>query len=207
MPQSRFKTILIIDLRHVIRFTQFVKTAIAVTALLAVVTVIVATEYSDLLHSRFVGQSTDVELFDVSSGRTEIWRMVLSKQMQTPISFVIGFGWAAYDAMRAMGEFRFATHSAYLAYLFDLGAIGLVLFLTLLLHIIRVTKKTIDISDDAVRALLMAFLFAFLSIGVAIIFGDLHKPWLFIWAYTGLMMRLAVEASSKLRSSDTRGLR
>jgi len=207
MPQSRFKTILIIDLRHVIRFTQFVKTAIAVTALLAVVTVIVATEYSDLLHSRFVGQSTDVELFDVSSGRTEIWRMVLSKQGQTPISFVIGFGWAAYDAMRAMGEFRFATHSAYLAYLFDLGAIGLVLFLTLLLHIIRVTKKTIDISDDAVRALLMAFLFAFLSISVAIIFGNLHKPWLFIWAYTGLMMRLAVEASSKLRSSDTRGLR
>ena len=85
-----------IYLRHVIRPTQFVRTAVALTALLAVVTVIVAGQYSDLLHARFVEQSSDAELLRVSSGRTEIGQMALSKQIQPPIAQIKGEGNGAF---------------------------------------------------------------------------------------------------------------
>jgi len=61
--------------------------------------------------------------------------------------------------------------------------------------VIRGIKEGIDMGNKSTRLDLMAFLLGFLSLLVALFFGNLYKPWLFVWAYTGLMMRVAVEAS------------
>ncbi len=114
--------------------------------------------------------------------------------MEEPITFIIGYGWGVYDTMSSMGVFRFATHNTYLTYFFDLGIVGLGLFLVLVSNVIRVTRKGVDKSKRFTRVQLMVFLFGFLSLLVALFFGNLHKPWLFVWAYIGLMMRVAVEA-------------
>ncbi len=89
------------------------------------------------------------------------------------------------------------AHNTYLEYLFNLGAIGLGLYLILMGSVISVIKKGIDASEEVGRLQLVAFLFGLLSVLVATFFGNLFSVWQFVWPYTGLMVRVAVEASTK----------
>ena len=182
-------------LRPFIRLGQFMKTAMVVAILAALALSAVLNQYSDLLYTRFVGQTGAEDIRYVSSGRSQIWDKALSKQMKQPITFIVGYGWGAYDAMKEMGDFRYATHNTYLEYLFNMGIIGLGLFFILVGNVIRTTKKGIQNSDVLIQAQLIAFLFGFLSLLIHLFFVDLYKPWFFIWAYIGLMMRLAIGAS------------
>ncbi len=179
-------------LRPFIRPGQFIKTAITVAVLGALALSAVSYQYSDLLYARFVEQTGAEHIRYVSSGRTDIWIQTLSMQMENPVTFLIGYGWETYDILK---NFRYATHSTYVNYLFNLGIIGLGLFLVLVGNVIRTTKKGIQNSDVLIQAQLIAFLFGFLSLLIHLFFVDLYKPWFFIWAYIGLMMRLAIGAS------------
>lgn len=179
-------------LRPFIRLGQFTKTAMVVAILGALALSAVSYQYSDLLYARFVDQAGAENIGYVSSGRTDIWIQTLSLQMEKPVTFLIGYGWETYDVLR---DFRRATHSTYVNYLFNLGIIGLGLFLILVGNVIRTTKKGIQNSDVLIQAQLIAFLFGFLSLLIHLFFVDLYKPWFFIWAYIGLMMRLAIGAS------------
>lgn len=179
-------------LRPFIRLGQFTKTAMVVAILGALALSAVSYQYSDLLYARFVDQTGAEDIGYVSSGRTDIWIQMLSLQMENPVTFLIGYGWETYDVLR---DFRHATHSTYVNYLFNLGIIGLGLFLILVGNVIRTTKKGIQNSGVLIQAQLIAFLFGFLSLLIHLFFVDLYKPWFFIWAYIGLMMRLAIGAS------------
>lgn len=191
-------------LSHFLRPGQYVKTAIAVTALTAITLIAIGYQYSDLLYARFIEQSSVASIETASTGRSEIWSGMLSKQLEVPITFIVGYGWDTYTMMRRMGEFVDAPHNVYLHYLFTLGIIGLALFLTVVINIMRVTKKAIAMTDEFTRVQLMAFVFGFLSLLIAISFVDLYDPWPFVWAYTGLMMRVAIGASAEQPSINTR---
>lgn len=179
-------------LRSFIRPGQFMKTAMVVAILGALVLIAVSYQYSDLLYARFVDQTGAEDIRYISSGRTDIWIQTLSMQMENPVTFLIGYGWNTYDVLR---DFRYATHSTYINYLFNLGIIGLGLFFILVGNVIRTTKKGVQNSDVLIQTQLIAFLFGFLSLLIHLFFVDLYKPWFFIWAYIGLMMRLAIGAS------------
>jgi O-antigen ligase len=147
----------------------------------------IAAGYGELLAERF-------SLFggggyEASSGRTVIWGRALANMLDHPQTLITGFGWYAYETSR---NFGFATHNSYLNILYNLGLIGVALYLVVAVNILRTAKAAIyrrGISNDP---LLAAFVFGYLSLLVSIFFGELHTAWLYIWAIIGLALRSAV---------------
>jgi O-antigen ligase len=184
-------------LRDYVSFRR-VRHAIIILSVAVAATLIVffATGYLGLLEERFIEQSSG-GAYEASSSRSAIWTLALRRMIEYPYSVLIGFGWDAYNHMG--GLFPRATHNFYLNKWFNLGLPGLVLYLLLFYNILRNCRKALERASRSARLHLMSFVFGLTSLGGAIFFIDLHAPWIFIWAYVGLIMRLAVES---LRGSD-----
>ncbi|NNC58054.1 MAG: O-antigen ligase family protein [Woeseiaceae bacterium] len=168
--------------------------------LLSVVVVIgaFAVGYGDLLIHRFgILESSG---YEASSGRTMIWGRALDKMLDYPVSFATGFGWYAYESSR---NFTFATHNSYLNILFNLGMIGVSLFGLIAANVLRVARIGLRRASSESRSWLIALVFGFLALLVSIFFGELHQPWLYIWAYVGITLRLAI-AETGNQPADTR---
>ncbi len=177
-------------------------TKTVVHSLLATVLVLVAVgvQYGDLFYERFVGKADIENLEYASSGRTENWTTALSTQAEHPVTFLGGVGWNTY---KMMFDGR-ASHNTFLGYLFELGIIGLALFVLLLWAIFKTAKRAVAVAPPESRRELIVFVIGFLSLMAAVTFVNLYKPWFFVWAYAGLMMRVAVEMlkhSAQPRSS------
>jgi O-antigen ligase len=161
--------------------TAFLTLVVAITA------ITVGDRYSELLYERLIEKSTEEDLTTASSGRTEIWSQGLRLQMEKPITFLVGYGWDTYRAYQHR-----ASHNVYLGFLFELGVIGLGLYLFIVARIFNFIRKAIPTS--ASRPHLVAFLVGFSSVLVSVFFVNLYEPWLFVWAYTGLMMQVAAHS-------------
>jgi O-antigen ligase len=157
----------------------------------------------NILEERLLGQSTSLDMYDVSSGRTAMWSSVVERMAGTPLSFITGFGWDAYEVM----PFRYATHNHYLGVWFELGIPGLAAFVFILVYLIVTARKALDAPDIGLRPHLIAFLFGMLSLMVAIFFGNQNNTWPYVWIYAGVAMRAALLTLASERSavSSTRG--
>lgn len=144
-------------------------------------------QYGDLLSHRFVTASTTGDLETVSSGRTWIWSQGFSDLSTHPIALVIGFGWNTF-----LNQVGMDAHSTYLRFAYELGVIGLSLYLFLLAQIFLVIRRGAGCANDRLRPLLVAYLVGYLAMFVALFFVSLYKPWYFIWAYTGVIAKLSV---------------
>lgn len=145
------------------------------------------TGYGELLTARF--EQFDAGSMDkVSSGRTTIWRTALESMFEHPVSLLTGFGWDAYKSF----NFRYAPHNAYLLVFFDLGLIGLGLFLLVTRNTLATARAALVESGPAAKPMLFAFVFGFCAMLVAVFFGELYTSWLYIWATVGISLRIAV---------------
>lgn len=159
-----------------------------------------ATGYLGLIEERFIRQ-TSGNAFEATSSRSAIWTLAILRIAEHPYSLLTGFGWDAYDHMR--GLFPRSMHNFYLNKLFNLGLPGLILVLVLFRNIVVALRQALPFTSGAARTHIMGCIFGAASLGAAIFFIDLHAPWIFIWAYVGLVLRLAVE-SSKAAYSEAR---
>jgi O-antigen ligase len=173
-----------IPLQSVFRF--------AAMALMATVIVVLALSirYGDLLYSRVITDSVSSDMVGASSGRLEFWSLGLTTMLNTPITLLTGFGWDVWKLM----PFPRAPHNHYLGLYFNLGLVGLICGTALLVLIVREAKAAVRTATSVDRAVLMAFAFGVLGISIAAFFVDLYKPWMWLWAYAGLVMRIAVNA-------------
>ena len=177
-------------LRRYISGQTVVRTAFAFVSFTVVAAVIVmATEYGDLLATRVsTGMSTgDVET--LSSGRSAIWSAALREMADQPMSFITGRGWEAYFQT---GGYRFATHSVYLDRLYNLGTIGLVLFLVSYVAVIVVARRGLASAPKEATPFLIATVIGMTSFVIAMAFSDIFEAAPFVWAFTGLALRIAV---------------
>ena len=177
----------IIPVRTIIR----VGSGAAILCVVAVIGGLLA-GYGELLLERF--SLFGAGSFDASSGRTVIWGRALNSMFSHPVTLVTGFGWYAYESSR---YFSFATHNTFLNILYNLGAIGLSLFLTAVINTLRTVRAALNDATPQSKSLLVAFIFGFFSLLVSIFFGELHTAWLYVWAFVGVSLRIAV--------SETRG--
>jgi hypothetical protein len=161
--------------------------AAVLCAIIAVIGMFVTGEYGELLLDRFA-QFNAGTINTVSSGRTMIWLRALESMAENPVTFVTGYGWDAYNAF----YFRYAAHNTYLNILFDLGLIGLGLILLAVFNVLRTARSALRFAGPNNRRMLMAFIFGFLSLLAALSFGALHTSWLYVWAFVGISLRLAV---------------
>ncbi|HEY4213025.1 MAG TPA: O-antigen ligase family protein [Steroidobacteraceae bacterium] len=159
---------------------------LAAALVLCVLVSVVEPRVGDVVLSRLTGQSSAVDMSEVSSGRTNIWANTISHMMGDPWTFITGYGWNVYDT-----RFVFATHNYYLDLLFNLGIIGLSAFLAILYQAAASARRAMDDASPEMRPYMIALVFGVLGLGVSIMFTNLSKPWPYIWLYFGMTLSMA----------------
>jgi O-antigen ligase len=177
------------------KYVSPTKLMMSVVGSVAVAVLAVAVAYSlgfgDLLGHRMLGSAVKTsDLSGLSSGRTDIWVSVVGTMFEEPLTMLTGFGWNAYAAM----PFRWNTHNHYLLQWFNLGLPGLVCSVLLLVLPIKVALSASRVANPALRPHLIGFVMGTTALAVALFFVNLFSPWLFVWAYIGIVMRIAVNA-------------
>lgn len=144
------------------------------------------------LIERVVHQ-TSGHLGDASSGRTELWGDALEVMMQSPWTFITGFGWGGWDNQ----NFRYVAHNSYLSFWFDLGLPGLIGFIMLLAGAALVARRAVATAPPQAARLLIAFTIGMSALMLGLVFLNLSKPWPYLWAFIGLMLRMALLAHGR----------
>ena len=108
--------------------------------------------------------------------------------MESIVSIFIGMGWDSYDQSR---WFYYATHNAFLKIFFELGMVGLILFFALMIKPIQIVASQVNRASNSDRGLLVAFSVGQLSLTIYFLFSNLTSVLLYMWAYAGLMLKLA----------------
>jgi O-antigen ligase len=160
--------------------------------IVVIVVAVMSIEYGDLLYKRVIGDSSSSDIVTSSSGRAEIWSTALAWMAQNPLSFITGFGWYTYWSM----PFRLSPHNHYLSLWFNVGLVGLIGGTALLVLVVRQAMAALTVVRQQYRPALIAFSIGAVAISVATFFVDLYTPWLWFWAYAGLIMRIAVNAQA-----------
>jgi O-antigen ligase len=182
----------VVHFRHYLSARTLLTAALVVAALFAAVLPIVASQYGWLLENRIVQDSVSGGWVGVSSGRVDIWSGALAVMAKSPLSFLTGFGWGAYDAM----PFRYAPHNHYLRLWFDLGLLCLIAGTALLVIALRTAAQAVAFLAGTYRPVVAAFAVGALAISIAAFFVDLYTPWLWFWAYAGLALRIAINSNT-----------
>lgn len=167
------------------------KGAIAISVALLIVTIAIAVHDPSAFVERFQ-ESASASVRDMSSGRTEIWSKALTMMSYSPITFITGYGWNAYATL-FLGYSD--PHNVYLQYFFNLGIVGVLLFLFIVYWIYQQSMKGMNAAGTELKPLFLGFIFGWLSLLVSVFFVGLYLPWLFIWACTGSIVRLFIEST------------
>jgi O-antigen ligase len=187
---------------------QLLRIGAGVFGMLLVVGVVVGIWYGDLIHERLIGDVSANDMAGASSGRTEIWANALALMISKPWTFITGFGWNSYWIM----PLRYSPHNYYLNQWFNLGLTGLFCCIALLAIPIRVARTAAFKGDSETTPLFVGFVISALAFGGANFFVDIYEPWLYYWAYAGVILRLAmlqqvpaVEAPAPVDTSQSSG--
>lgn len=176
-------------LRHRLSAGKVIGIGGAATLVIVITIAVLSVRYGDLLYERVFGDSGG-DIVGASSGRTEIWATAIARMMQSPLSLITGFGWDVYWTM----PFRYSPHNHYVSLWFNLGLVGLACGVAILVQVVKQARVAVDRAPAEFQPLLAGCLVGTLGISVATFFVDLYTPWLWFWAYVGLMMRIAVNA-------------
>jgi len=134
--------------------------------------------------------------------RTYIWMPILDKMMANPTAVITGFGWDAYDVM----GFTFAVHNHYLWLWFELGVVGLGSYLLVIAQLLITARRAAAIANSETSRYLIAFIYGCLAMSFAVLAALLFRPWLYIWAYTALTMRMALIATQTSKEPRQSGV-
>lgn len=159
--------------------------AIAGMVLSVIVLFTVSSEFRSLITDRLFSESRQADIGSASSGRADFWLDALKMMTTKPITFITGFGWRAYWSM----PFQYSPHNTYLNYWFNLGLPGLICLIYPFFLVIRTAARVSRRAATDLRYTLIAFVFGMIAMCVSIFFVELYSPWLYIWAYIGLVMR------------------
>jgi O-antigen ligase len=113
-----------------------------------------------------------------------------------PLSFLTGFGFFSYESAR----FYHSTHNVYLSYLYNLGLIGLILFIAVFARILATARLAVVHASAEYRSQLLALVFGLFAFLIAIFFSEYQTSGYLLWAYMGVGMRVATQAR---RSTNT----
>jgi hypothetical protein len=173
------------------------RTARAMVVIRAVISVGIGFANIDLARER-IEQSTTSDVHELTSGRSDVWRATVLVQAERPVSFLVGQGWNAHSNS---GIWK-STHNTYLLILFELGAIGLILFAVLIAIVIAQLRVLLLRTTGKERTLMGGVAFGLFGVIVSITFVELHSPWFYIWSILGMSLRIAYEKDKEFRREE-----
>ncbi len=128
-----------------------------------------------------VGRAGDESLNDYSSGRMEFWPYMLGMFMETPLW---GTGWHTVNHLTG-----YNSHNDFLLVLTEGGVIGFFLFCLIFKRFLSGAKYARRLNSPN-RWIYNTFIAGIYSILVAMFFVNLYLPYLFIFLYAGLVIKL-----------------
>jgi O-antigen ligase len=153
-------------------------------------------DFWQVISERIFNQSMAMSMSVASSGRTTIWMAAIDAMMAHPITLLTGFGYRVYETM-----FVLVTHNYYLDQWFGLGLIGLFSFLTIQYQVVATAFRAIGTAAAGLRPHMIALVFGMLGLAVCIFFGNLYKPWSYVWIYVGFAVRAAADIIEKAQKN------
>ena len=156
--------------------------------------------YVTALMDRFARPSM-ASASDISSGRTIVWSNAFDVLASNPLYFFSGVGWNTWS----FSGLRVAPHNQYLSMYFELGLVGLVAFLLLLTYVARVPLRTLKKAPVRYRAMLVSLVFSVLILLVGMLFATLGFPWVFLWTFFALSLRIILEGPGKQEAGQASG--
>lgn len=181
-----------LDMRQVARFA-----AIAF-GLLVVFVIVFMVFNADLLLSR-LEKTTSGNIYVASAGRLEIWTAALLIMLEWPLSFLVGNGWNSFGSS---GIWK-SAHNEYMDRFYELGIIGLALFVSLLFTVTNRVRSRIAKADTELRRMLIGYVFAMSIVVVNIFFSGLPDSWTIIWIVSGLILGLQATIGTELPAVET----
>lgn len=178
---------------RVVSWTLIGATCILLAAGLAVALI---PEMQQVFAERIFNQSMASSMSVASSGRTTIWMGAIDAMMSHPLTLLTGFGWDVYNTM-----FVLVTHNYYLDQWFGLGLIGLFAFLTIEYQSVHTGKQAVAVASAPMRPYMIALVFGVLGLAVCLFFGNLDKPWSYVWVYLGFSLRAAADILEKAKQA------
>lgn len=145
-------------------------------------------QYGYLMYERLIVNTFLSDGVDATSGRNVIWAMAVQAMAEGPWSFLSGYGFAAYFNM----GFEYASHNDYLLMWFDLGLPGLLSFLAIHAQAVFTGRAAAMVAPAEQRPYMISFVIGWIALCVAIFFVNLYEPSVYMWAYLGISLRLAV---------------
>lgn len=141
----------------------------------------------EMLAAR-VATQTSGEVGNASSGRTDLWLDGIAALVDSPWTLFTGFGWGMWEHHK----FIYESHNTYLWIWFELGLVGLLCFVAVLVGSTVRAAQAAQSTDGRPRAYLVAYVIGASALMVAILFCNLYKPWLYFWPLAAICMRIAV---------------
>jgi O-antigen ligase len=168
------------------------RAGVAVVLLIAVsIVIVLSTDFGAILQERMSTGLQTGDLQSLSSGRTRFWADALGDMADHPMSFITGLGWEAY--FQSIYR-RYATHNVYLDRLYNLGLIGLTLFVLSYVSAIFIIRNSLARAPKQAVPYLMATVIGMLALMASMMFTDLQSAASYSWAYAALALRVAVSA-------------
>ena len=134
---------------------------------------------------------------EASSGRTDIWAQALGEMMSNPVTLITGFGWNVYSTMPTI----FAMHNTYLDQWFNLGVLGVAVYVAILYQTISSAKRAAALTVPPLQRDMIAYVVGMMALAVTIFFGNLYTSKPYIWMYVGLTMRGVVLILDKIEQA------
>jgi hypothetical protein len=170
------------------RVASWLVTGLTGALVVSILVTLIVPNVGDVIGDRLLGASTSIDMSEVSSGRTNVWMNTLQHMLDTPVSFLSGFGWNVYET-----RFVYATHNYYLDLWFDLGVVGVMAFITILYQAVKTASSAAVAASAEMRPFMIAVVFGVLGLAVNILFTNLSKPWPYIWMYIGMSLSIAAK--------------
>lgn len=186
--------------RDHVRRDVIIKGAIVVLLILAITAVSLAVINPEGFLSKF-SFSSGADLNSVSSGRVDVWRRVLTKMSYWPMSFITGYGWNGYRTLIGIyGD----PHNTYLLYWFNLGLIGLSMYIYIVIWTIRYAVTSLNLISVGLKPLVIGFTIGFTAIHIGMFFSVMYTASLFIWALVATVLRVIADDRSRMRAEATK---
>jgi O-antigen ligase len=113
------------------------------------------------------------------------------------VSFITGYGWNAYRTLIGIyGD----PHNTYVLYWFNLGLIGLGLYIYIVIWTIRYAVTSLKFISIGLKPLVIGFITGFTALHVGMFFSVLYTVSLFIWAMAATVLRVIADDRTRMRA-------
>jgi hypothetical protein len=174
--------------RRYLSLQRAIKWIYTTAAIMVPVVLVLGIKYWYLLLDRLNAGKFHGDVSYLTSGRTDIWGDGLNSMMERPWSFVTGLGYNSWPSLTTIG---LAEHNQFLAFWFELGLTGLIVFIVILGTSATTALSAAAVAEPKTRGYVVACVFSVLILCVGMAFANLGMPWFFLWPYLGLMTRYA----------------